>query len=255
MVDEPLLTENLAGVMLLRLNRPEKLNALNESLIAALNAAFDVAESDAEVKALVITGTGRAFCAGGDLEMLTSWQKMTAHERRTSYLTGASLALRLAEMALPVVAAVNGVAFGAGFDLALGADICIAARSASFMSGFVGIGLVPDLGGTWWLPRIVGISRARRLVLGGERLDATRAFEWGIVQRIVDDELLIAQSVDSASKLAEWSTSTAFAEAKRALLSSSKSFADSLTEAATVQSLLMDTPEHLQRIRKLLDHG
>jgi len=255
MNDEPLFTENMAGVMLLRLNRPEKLNALNESLIGALNVAFDFAENDDAVKALVITGTGRAFCAGGDLEMLTSWQNMTAHERREGYFTGAALALRLAEMPLPVVAAVNGIAFGAGFDLALGADICIAARSALFMSGFVGIGLVPDLGGTWWLPRIVGMSRARRLVLGGERLDATKAFEWGVAERVVEDDELIEHSVDSASKLAEWSTSTAFVEAKRALLSSTKSFADSLIDAATVQSLLMDTPEHLQRIRKLLEHG
>ena len=252
MTDDVLITERHGHVALLRLNRPERLNALSEPLIGALRVGLDAAVDDAGIVALVITGAGRAFCAGGDLEMLTAWQDLTARERRMRYVDAAALALRLAELPIPVVAAVNGPAAGAGFDLALAADLCLAARSATFMSGFVGMGLVPDLGGTWWLPRMIGMSRARRLVLGGERLDATTACTWGIAERVVEEDRLIDEAIDAAAKLASLGTPPAYSEAKLALLASTQSLADSLAQTALAQSLLMDTPEHKQRVQQFL---
>ncbi|MGH3495713.1 MAG: enoyl-CoA hydratase-related protein, partial [Sciscionella sp.] len=179
-------------------------------------------------------------------------QALSARERRARYRKGAALALGVAELGIPVVAAVNGAAAGAGLDLALCADLCLAARSASFVSGFVAVGLVPDLGGSWLLPRVVGLSRARRLVLGGERLDAETACEWGIAARVVDDDCLIDEAVATATGIAAQGCRPAYAEAKRALLDSTWSFAESLEQAATTQSLLMDTPEHRQRSRTIL---
>ena len=252
MPDDVLISKRHGRVMLLRLNRAERLNALSEALLDALLASLADTAKDPECDAVVITGAGRAFCAGGDLDTLAAWRNLTARERQERYRKGAALALRLAELPIPVVAAVNGAAVGAGLDLALGADLCLAARSASFMCGFVAVGLVPDLGGSWLLPRIVGLSRARRLVLGGERLDAETACAWGIVARVVDDASLLEEALATAARLAGEGAPPAYAEAKHAMVAATASLAESLEQAATAQALLMDTPEHRRRAEKLL---
>lgn len=250
--DDVLLHERRGRVALVWLNRPARANALSEALLDALTAGLAIAAGDPDVDAIVISGAGRAFCAGGDLDTLSAWQALSAWERHARYRKGITLARTLAELEVPVVAAVNGAAAGAGLDLALGADLCLAGRSASFVSGFVAVGLVPDLGGSWLLPRVVGLSRARQLVLGGERLDAETACEWGIAGRVVDNDRLIEEAVTMAARVAEQGCRPAYVEAKRALLASTWSFTESLDHAATTQALLMDTAEHQQRAEAFL---
>ncbi|MFF4763765.1 enoyl-CoA hydratase/isomerase family protein [Streptomyces sp. NPDC001292] len=247
MADEGLLRERRGRVMLLRLNRPDRLNAMNGELLEALHAGLAEVAADPDADALVVTGAGRAFSAGGDVDTLTSWQGLASAERRVRFQRAADLAMRLAELPLPVVAAVNGAAAGAGLDLALGADLCLAGRSASFGSGFVAMGLVPDMGGSWLLPRVVGLSRARRLVLGAERIDAETAREWGMVARVVADDELEATALEAATGMAAAAARPAYTEAKRALLDGARSFADALHLGASTQSFLMDTAEHRRR--------
>ncbi len=201
MTDELLISERHGRMAGLRLNRPARLNALNDSPLDALRGAIDHVGEEVPIDAVVITGAGRALWAGGDLEMLTAWRSLTARERRAHYLKGSSPVLRLAQLPLAVVAAVNGTAVGAGFDLALSADLCLAPRSACFVSGVGMMGLVPDFGGTRLLARMVGISRSRR-VLGGERLTAATACEWGIVAEVTDCDHLLEEAFATAGKLA-----------------------------------------------------
>src|SRR5947208_7219861 len=162
-----ILVESFPGYRRITLNRPERLNALTVEMAAALNAALDEAEADASCRALLLTGAGRGFCAGQDLT-----DRLTAGE--TPALGGAlenfynPLVRKLRALPFPVVAAVNGVAAGAGANVALACDIVLAARSASFVQAFARIGLVPDSDATWFLPRLVGAARARVLVLPAE---------------------------------------------------------------------------------------
>jgi 2-(1,2-epoxy-1,2-dihydrophenyl)acetyl-CoA isomerase len=248
--DDILLRERHGGVMLLRLNRPERLNAMTAELLEALHRGLDEIAAAPDTEALVLTGAGRAFSAGGDMDTLTGWQQLTAAERRVHFERAAELALRLAELPLPVVAAVNGAAAGAGLDLVLGADLCVAARSATFSSGFLALGLAPDMGGSWLLPRIVGLSRARRLILGGERIDAETAREWGIVADIAEDDELESVALQTATRMAAAGTRPAYAEIKRALLDGARPFTEALHLGASAQSFLMDTAEHRHRVQR-----
>lgn len=252
MASDILLTERHDAVAVLRLNRPEQLNAMTEELLLALDAAVAGIAADPGVDALVLAGAGRAFSAGGDLDTLTAWQSLSAAERRTRFTWAADLATRVAELPVPVVAAVQGAAAGAGLDLALCADVCLAGESATFGSGFVAMGLVPDMGGAWLLPRVVGLSRARRLVLGGERIDAATALDWGLVARVVPDDGLAAAAVETATRMAGAATRPAYAEAKRALMDGARAFPDALSLGASAQSFLMDTPEHRSRTARFL---
>ena len=144
-------------------------------------------------------------------------------ERKYRFLAGAALVMRLAQMPIRWLRRLTDSPLALG-STTLCADTCLAGRSAVFMSGFVGIGLVPDLGGTWWLPRTVGAPRARRLVLGGERLDAVTASEWGIAERVVDDDHLIEEAMKGASKMAAWGSPQDFIEAKLAMLNTTDGF-------------------------------
>lgn len=247
MAEDVLLQASQDRVLVLTLNRPDQLNAMTEELVEALHRGLDSVLADPAIEAVVLTGAGRAFSAGGDVDTLTEWQSLTAWERRLRFERAAALAIRLAEVPVPVVAAVNGAAAGAGLDLALGADLCLAGGSASFSSGFVAMGLVPDMGGSWLLPRVVGLSRARQLVLGAERIDAATACEWGIAARVVTDDELPAAAVAAAKRMADAGTGPAYAEAKRALLDGARPFADALHIGASTQSFLMDTAEHRRR--------
>lgn len=252
MSEDVLLRTRHNRVTVLRLNRPDRLNAMSEELLAELDVSLTEIAADPNTDALVLTGAGRAFSAGGDVRTLTAWQDLPVPERRAWFERAARVAERLAELPIPVVAAVNGAAAGAGFDLVLAADLCLAGRTASFGSGFVQLGLVPDMGGAWLLPRVVGLSRARRLILGGERIDAETARDWGIVVRVVEDDQLYGSAIEAAAGLASAGTKAAYAAAKRALLDGSGSFADALRSGAAVQTLLMDTPEHRHRAERFL---
>jgi len=197
MDEHPILVERRAGYRVITLNRPQRLNAFTEAMHQALKAALAEVEEDADCRALLITGAGRGFCAGQDL-----------HDRlskagETQVLGGAleayynPLVRKLRALPVPVVAAVNGVAAGAGANIALACDIVLAARSASFIQAFAKIGLIPDCGGTWFLPRLLGPARARALALTGESLPAETAAAWGLIWKAVAD----AELMDEAHKL------------------------------------------------------
>ncbi len=183
------------GAARLTLNRPERLNSFTVEMHEEVAAALDRVESDASIRALLITGTGRGFCAGQDLADRTiapgTEPVDLGHSVETYY---SPLVSRLAGMAKPVICAVNGVAAGAGANIALACDIVIAARSARFIQSFANIGLIPDSGGTWVLPRLIGQARALGLALTGEPLSAEKAESWGLIWKCVDDDALAAEA-------------------------------------------------------------
>ncbi|HVM77944.1 MAG TPA: 2-(1,2-epoxy-1,2-dihydrophenyl)acetyl-CoA isomerase PaaG [Stellaceae bacterium] len=207
MTDSPLLLELSKGVLTLTLNRPERLNAFVPTMHEALAAAFARAEGEAAIRAVLVTGAGRGFCAGQDLQE----RKFAPGERPRDLGAGLDryynpLIRRIRALEKPVVAAVNGVAAGAGMSLALACDIVIAARSASFIQAFSRIGLVPDAGSTWFLPRLAGSARALGLALTGEALPAEQAAAWGLIWRCVADDALMTEARALAQRLAQGPT-------------------------------------------------
>jgi len=205
-----------ASVATLTLNRPERLNAFSDAMHLDIRAALDAMDKDKTVRCLVVTGAGRGFCAGADL----SQPAMASDGPRDIGLTLEKnynpLILRLRDLPLPTIAAVNGPAAGAGMSLALACDIAIAARSASFLQAFCNIGLVPDAGSTYFLPRLIGRQRAAGMALLGEKLPAETAAEWGLIWKCVDDEKFQAEVAALAAKLANGPTK-GFGLIKRAL--------------------------------------
>ena len=187
------------AVGLLTLDDPASLNAMTPELLGGLAVAIGEMTSDAGVRALVPTGEGRGFCSGQNLK---ASQSLGAGVMR--HYWPAFQALR--ECRVPVVVAVNGVAAGGGFSLAMAGDIIVAARSAKFIQVFSRIGLVPDLGSTWLLPRLIGRQRALELMLLNEPLSAERALEWGLVRQVVDDDRLLDEAMKLAHRLAEGPT-------------------------------------------------
>ena len=192
-MEEPLvLVSDEAGVRTLTLNRPKSLNSFTAAMHGELAAALDAAAADAAVRCLVLTGSGRGFCAGQDLADPAVAPNLEPGGKPTD--VGAAverfyrpLALRVRSMPVPVIAAVNGVAAGAGANLALCCDLVVAARSASFIQAFIKIGLVPDCGGTWLLPRLVGRAQALGLAMLGDKLPAEEAERIGLIWKCVDD--------------------------------------------------------------------
>ena len=181
------------------LNRPDKLNAFNPDMHAALRAALEQALDNAEIRALLLTGAGRGFCAGQDLSERNVSADAAPIDLSVSLGSNYNpLVRRLRALPKPIVCAVNGVAAGAGANIALACDIVVAARSASFVQSFARLGLVPDSGGTYFLPRLVGTARAMGLAMLAEKLTAEDAERWGLIWKVVDDESLM----DEATKLA-----------------------------------------------------
>jgi 2-(1,2-epoxy-1,2-dihydrophenyl)acetyl-CoA isomerase len=201
-----LIEERAGGVATLRLNRPEKLNALNIELGRALVQGVLRAAADPTVLAVVITGVGRGFCAGGDLEVLRDIRLRRAdRELEALLISGKELCIALATMPKPVIAAVNGPAAGGGMNIALAADIRIASDQARFCESFAQVGLYPDFGGTYFLPRIIGRSRADELFYMADMLSAEDALRLGIVSHVYP----AAQFEEETRKLAERMASAA----------------------------------------------
>lgn len=209
------------GVCLISLNRPKQLNSFNPEMHKALMSALKNANSNDQVRSIVITGTGRAFCAGQDLND----RNISADQARPDLGESIEkfynpLIKMLVEINKPIIAAVNGVAAGAGANLALACDIVIAGKSASFIQAFCKLGLVPDSGGTWTLPRLIGPARAKALMLLGNKLPAQQAQEWGMIWDCVEDDQLMSEAMTQAQHLATQPT-TGLGYIKRALNQSS----------------------------------
>lgn len=190
-----------AGVLTLTLNRSDKLNSLNEELHFALRAAFQRAADEAGIRAVLLTGAGRGFCAGADLGDRDPRKERPDLAAIIERLYNPTLRL-IRSLEKPVICAVNGVAAGAGANIALACDIVIAARSARFIQAFSKIGLIPDAGGSWSLARILGEPRAKALALLAEPLDAETAADWGMIWKAVDDAALMAEARAIAARLA-----------------------------------------------------
>ena len=203
MSDALVLVTTNGAIRTLTLNRPAALNSFTAAMHLQLRQALDAAALDEAVRCVVLTGAGRGFCAGQDLNdegMGTDGQPADVEgvvERLYK-----PLALRIRSMPVPVLAMVNGVAAGAGANIALGCDIVVAARSASFIQAFSKIGLVPDGGGTWLLPRLVGRARAIGLAMLGDKLPAEEAAAMGLIWRCVDDAALQETTLALATRLA-----------------------------------------------------
>jgi 2-(1,2-epoxy-1,2-dihydrophenyl)acetyl-CoA isomerase len=188
------------GVLTLTLNRPERLNAINDDMLDELTASLRGADTDGAVGAVVLTGAGRAFCSGQDLRDAAAQGEVDIGAKLREHYAPAIRAMR--SLRKPLIAAVNGPAAGAGFSLALAADLRIAAESATFVQAFVRIGLIPDAGSTYFLPRLVGPARAAELMMLGETVDARRAFDIGLVSRVVPDATLLDTALELAGRLA-----------------------------------------------------
>jgi 2-(1,2-epoxy-1,2-dihydrophenyl)acetyl-CoA isomerase len=210
---ESIKLESADGVATLTLNRPERLNSFTTAMHAEVRAALDVVASAPGNRCLILTGAGRGFCAGQDLsDRAVAPDRATTTESKTVAKTvdlGESIdkfykpmLLQLRALPMPTIAAVNGVAAGAGANIPFACDLVYAAKSASFIQSFAKLGLVPDCGGTWWLPRLIGPARAMGLALLGEKLSAAQAEQWGLIWRCVDDDQLLPTVMTIARQLA-----------------------------------------------------
>ena len=212
MSESLVLVTQTGAVRTLTLNRPQALNSFTTEMHGELLAALDAAACDEAVRCVLITGAGRGFCAGQDLTdpavaPVRVDGVMAPPEQQPDIgalieATYRPLALRIQSMPVPVVSAVNGVAAGAGANLALGCDLTLAARSASFIQAFIKIGLVPDCGGSWLLPRLTTRQRALGLAMLGDKLSAQQAADWGLIWQCVDDAELPAAAMALAQRLA-----------------------------------------------------
>ncbi len=215
-----ILLEIAEGVATVTLNRPERLNAFTGAMHGELREALAGIRADASVRALLVTGAGRGFCAGQDLSermMSPATARVDAGDSLEKNYNPLLKTLRALPM--PVVCAVNGVAAGAGCNLALACDIVIAARSASFLQAFARIGLIPDAGGTYTLPRLIGTARAMAAAMLAEQISAERAEQWGLIWKCVDDDKLSEQARALARHLATQAT-RALGLMKRAIYAS-----------------------------------
>ena len=190
------------GIATLVMNRPDRLNALNNELAAALNHALGRIAEDESVRVVVLAGAGRAFCAGGDLALIGKGRAAGATKELEPLLrSGMQAVLKMRIMPQPVIAAVNGAAAGAGMNIALAADIRIAAEEATFGQNFSKVGLFPDFGGTYFLPQLVGPSKAAELFYTGDMIDAQTALRLGIVNQVVPAAQLEAEVKRLAQKI------------------------------------------------------
>lgn len=241
-----------AGVATLTLNRPEVLNALNDDLLAALRQGLARAKADAAVRAVVLTGHGRGFCAGADLAAgaMREGPHDVAQSLRERYHP---IVLAMRQFPKPIVGAINGVAAGAGMSLALACDIVLAGESASFLQAFTRIGLVPDCGSTWFLPRLVGDVRARALVMLADKIPAADALRYGLVWQVFADAQLMPEAQATAQRMAKMPT-RAYDLIKQGLaVSSGNGFGEQLEVEALLQAQAMQTTDYKEGVAAFLE--
>jgi 2-(1,2-epoxy-1,2-dihydrophenyl)acetyl-CoA isomerase len=197
-----ILFERHGAVATITLNRPDKLNSFTRAMHAELREAFARIETDRSIRALVLTGAGRGFCAGQDLADLSLEPGAMTDLGELVEQNFNPLIRRIQALPIPVIASVQGAAAGAGANMALACDIVLAARSASFLQAFAKIGLLPDSGGTWFLPQRIGMARAMGLALLADKLSAEKAEQWGLIWKCVDDSALVTETAQLARHLA-----------------------------------------------------
>ena len=257
MADALVLVSQAGAVRTITLNRPQALNSFTAAMHEQLASALGEAESDRTVRCLVLTGAGRGFCAGQDLTDPFVAPDLSPGAKPTDIGIVIErfykpLALRLRAMPMPVIAAVNGVAAGAGASIALGCDIVIAARSASFIQAFSKIGLVPDAGGTWLLPRLVGRANALGLAMLGDKLPAEEAKRIGLIWKCVDDDAFAAEVTATAARLAAMPTKALVATRSVIDDSMRRDLDSALSLEGEWQSELCAAPDYLEGVGAFL---
>jgi 2-(1,2-epoxy-1,2-dihydrophenyl)acetyl-CoA isomerase len=246
---ETLLVETKDGVRVITLNRPEVLNAISAQLGKDLQEALREAERSPEVRCVLLAASGRGFCAGADLREQTPGQTSLGDLLRARYN---GIVFRMQTMEKPVIAAVNGVAAGAGCNLALAADVRIASDRASFIEVFSRVGLIPDSGGTWLLPRLVGLGRALEMMFFADPVDAATAERLGLVNRVVPHDELLPRAMEWAVRLAAGPT-RAYGLTKRAVNRAvAGSLADALEYEAQLQEIAGGTDDHREGVAAFL---
>jgi 2-(1,2-epoxy-1,2-dihydrophenyl)acetyl-CoA isomerase len=244
-----ILLERADGVARLTLNRPDRLNSFNVAMHEEVRAALQQIAQDSAARVLILTGAGRGFCAGqdlGDRSVSPEGQRPDLGSSIEKYYAPLVLALR--NLPMPVIAAVNGVAAGAGANIALACDLVIAARSASFVQAFCKLGLVPDSGGTWFLPRLVGTARAMGLALLGDKLSAEQAAQWGLIWRCVEDAEL-KETVDTLAQQLAVAPTLGLARTKQAIYESwGRSLPQQLEQERDFQRELGQTHDYAEGV-------
>jgi 2-(1,2-epoxy-1,2-dihydrophenyl)acetyl-CoA isomerase len=248
---ETLLVDRVGGVQTITLNRPDALNSFNASMKRELLEVLKAAARDTDVRCLILTGAGRAFSAGQDLkERQAPGAADLAEELREHYNP---IVRGLRRLEKPIIAAVNGVAAGAGCSLAIACDIVIAAENARFIEVFTKVGLVPDTGSTWFLPRLVGYARAAEMVFTAEPVDAATAERIGLINRVVPSERLMPEARALAERLAA-APPLALALAKRALNRALESDLDSaLDHEAQLQGIAGRSQDHAEGVAAFIE--
>ena len=242
---ETILSEQDDGILTITMNRPDKLNAANDTLLGELISAFKGASRDDSVRAVVLTGAGRGFCAGADLGGVSERGESGSFDYGTHLRKTFNPLIRsMTSLPKPIIGGINGVAAGAGMSMAVACDYIIAGESASFLQAFVNIGLVPDSASTWVLPRLVGVQRAMDLMLTGRKIDSATAFDWGLVNQVVPDDDLQATVAETAARFAAAPTK-AIGYIKRAVAYGyTHTLAESLEYEADMQDLAGRTDDH-----------
>ena len=254
MSEPQVLFEQRAAVACITLNRPQALNSFTRAMHHELWAALDRAEGDAQIRALVITGAGRGFCAGADLSEFDFNPGPDMVERADpgplidQYFN--PTVRRLQQLRMPVVAAVNGVAAGAGASLAMTCDIAIAAPAASFIQAFSKIGLIPDAGGSWFLVERLGLARAMALAMTGDKLSADKAKEWGLIWEVAED--CVATALTLAERLAVMPTKALVATRQLLRDAGTRSFTQHLDTERDTQSAMGRTHDYIEGVNAFL---
>lgn len=247
--------EQEGHIVTLTMNDPERRNPLTgNSAVPEFLEAIERIERDSSVRAVILTGAGSAFCSGGNVRDMERYAQMSGMQLRQEYRSGIQrLPLALFNLEVPVIAAVNGAAIGAGLDLACMCDIRVASAQAKFAESFVKLGIIPGDGGAWLLPRIIGLSRATELTLTGQMIDARQALDWNLVSRVVPAEELLDTAREIASAIAA-NPPHAVRLAKRLLREALHTRLDTLLEmSAGFQVLSHQTADHREAVAAFIE--
>jgi len=247
MAEKSVLLEKKEGIATITFNRPDAMNAMNQALVDELLAALACVQQDAEVRVVVLTGSGKAFSAGGDLFYLSSISG-PVNARKFIEQSG-TIITSIMNMDKPVIAMVNGVAAGAGFNIALSCDLVFCAKSVKFAQSFAKVGLVPDCGGLYLLPRVIGTHKAKELMFTADLIDADTAYALGIVNKVVESSELATTTYQFAERLAA-SAPVALGMIKKMVNRSGNLDLESTLEFETdLQTICMQTADHQEGVK------
>lgn len=241
------------GILRVTINRPERLNALNEAVWRGIMAALDIAEQDAGCRVVVLTGAGRAFCAGQDLSSEVYVKGGPQPDLGLVLDRYNGMLLRMRRLPKPIIAAVNGVAAGGGAGVALACDLVIAKRSATFLQAFAKIGLIPDCASTWLLPRMIGDARARGHAMLAEPIKAEQAEAWGMIWKAVDDDQFDAEVAALAERLAMAPTHSLGLQKQAFLASLDNDLAAQLDLEKRLQIEAAGSPDYLEGVGAFIE--